>query len=112
MGARGVVLMPATLKVIRGKPAVEIPDARGELWLYWFQVIPMGNPQAWRVDLTKLEGDQPVEAYRVTLFPDRWYCTCPHALYRRARCIPDNGCKHVLAARELKALLESLGVTA
>jgi hypothetical protein len=107
--------MSVSLTAVGGKPAVEIIDARGKAWRYWYRVMP--GRRTWVLVLTALDPqtDEPardrrtgrLRTYAVMLVhPDAWSCSCPDWRMRRRKGGED--CKHCAAARELKPVWEAM----
>lgn len=93
--------MSAIVLDSRGSPALEILDARGRPHLYTLAPA-IALPDVWAVWLTREDGE---EAYRVALaLTGQWVCTCRHFEFRH----PREGCKHCIAVRPVRALLERL----
>lgn len=89
-----------TLTVAEGKPAIEIADAKGEVWVYQFRVER--RPGSWTCSLRKL-GEQTYTVYETH---GRYVCDCKAWEFSKDRW--GAGCKHTRACRDLRQLLEAM----
>ena len=90
-----------------GQAVLQIADAHGELFAYRFRLLPPGY-SIWVVEVTRADTGN---TYRVALeppsapsAPPRWSCTCKAFTFKKRGQPP---CKHVLAAKILKAWLDT-----
>ncbi len=119
--------MALPLSVENGQLLVTIEDADGCPWDY--EVSRPGSGALWVARLTKRGGDCPthtVSCLTLTRLSERtrsdgtteeietcveeWGCTCPdwRFRYRATRKNPGDHCKHILAAKELRRILETV----
>jgi hypothetical protein len=101
--------VPVAISVVEGKPAVEIPDAHGEVFLYLIEALPPDHA-GWRCwAVTRREPDEDAgHAYVVRSDGRRWGCNCPAFAFNRLRW--QTGCKHSSAVKELAAFQQALAV--
>lgn len=82
-----------------GQVVAQLPDADGELHDYR---LALGPREPWACHLTRVDSD---EQRNVVEERGRWSCSCPAMLYRK-RGAPE--CKHIQAARALRAALRQM----
>lgn len=95
--------MPVTIDLQPKQTLVEIADAKGEYHDYAWLLAPLG-PAAWACTLRKLGTEEP---YRITLERGGWWrCSCADHKFRGPDKRGDSECKHVAAAKQLRALCQ------
>lgn len=86
--------------------AIAIPDAKGVERDYSARLVAPSSLERWAIELMRLDTKA---RYRVREGRTGWWC-CSCASFECAR--GPAGCKHIQAAKELRALTEALAEVA
>ncbi len=94
----GAIAMSVTLLMHDGKPAVELPDSKGDVFVYTIAAGERSYTLAKAGTGTTYKVSRPAGSH--------WRCTCPAFKFNPRRL--SNGCKHSRAAEALAEILEGL----
>jgi len=96
--------MPLTITINdAGQSVLEIADWKGRVWQYRWQILPRGY-SLWLMEVTRTDTE--ATYYIDEDLPGHWRCTCPDEFFRKRG--QKRKCKHIAAARALRAFLREL----